>query len=54
MNTWITSSYSSYNGNCVQVGGSVAVRDSKLGEDSPLLRFTPQAWKRFTGQLKSG
>jgi hypothetical protein len=30
----------------------VQVRDSKLGDASPVLSFSPQAWQEFTGQLK--
>lgn len=51
---WRTSSHSSGNGECVEVAGSrpvVAVRDSK-DPDGPVLRFTPDAWKAFTGRAK--
>jgi hypothetical protein len=64
--TWRTSSYSNPNGECVEAGnsggagecvevaGSVLVRDSKLGEGSPVLGFTPAAWAAFTGRIKVG
>jgi hypothetical protein len=54
---WRKSSYSSYNGNCVEIadlpGGEVGVRDSKnpaLGA----LKFTPAEWGAFTGAVRSG
>lgn len=50
---WQKSSYSGYNGNCVEVAGGILVRDSQLGDGSPVLRFTPQAWERFTEALKA-
>jgi hypothetical protein len=41
---WVTSSYSQGNGNCVAVAGAqdgdILVRDTKLGDASPVLRFT--------------
>jgi Domain of unknown function (DUF397) len=57
--TWRTSSYSGANGgNCVEAGVQenrfscdVLVRDTK-DSVGPVLRFTPDAWRRFTGQMK--
>ena len=46
---WIKSSYSAYNGSCVEVarpGGAVLVRDSK-DPQSPELAFTPDEWRAF-------
>ncbi|MFF0060796.1 DUF397 domain-containing protein [Streptomyces sp. NPDC005279] len=47
---WIKSSYSSGNGECVEVAsnlaGIVAVRDSKLPE-SPVVRLPASAWTDF-------
>lgn len=46
---WHTSSYSTYNGNCVQVrlaDGAVQVRDSK-DPDGPVLTFTRDEWTAF-------
>ncbi|MER7891413.1 DUF397 domain-containing protein [Micromonospora sp. NPDC094482] len=46
---WRTSSRSSGNGNCVEVGpiaGRVAVRDSK-DPSGPVLVFPPVAWRAF-------
>jgi len=55
---WRTSSYSGANGGqCVEVaerrdGRRVLVRDTKNGA-GVMLRFPPQAWRRFIGQVKS-
>jgi len=51
-----TSSRSMSNGQCVEVGtgpGVVGARDSRLGDSSPVLEFTPQAWLAFTAALKA-
>ena len=53
---WHKSSYSSQDGNCVEVAtnlpGSVAIRDSKHPEDSGLL--VPSAeWRAFVRSLKA-
>lgn len=53
---WRKASSSFSNGNCVEcmgicqchAGPGILVRDSKLGDDSPILSFTPAAWKKFT------
>ena len=49
---WVKSSFSFSNGNCIEtrlvvVGGrlAIAVRDSQLGDDSPVLVFRPPAWR---------
>lgn len=53
--TWRKSSYSTPQGNCVEVAatpnGEIAVRDSKqaLG---PVLTFTPAAWRALTAGIK--
>jgi Domain of unknown function (DUF397) len=48
---WRVSSYSaSTAGNCVEVGtapGELAVRDTKLGESSPMLVFSMTNWRSF-------
>jgi hypothetical protein len=49
---WVKSSYSSYNGNCVEVAGSW-VRDSK-DPNGPVLEFGAQAWQLFIDEVKGG
>ena len=55
---WRTSSYSGANGGqCVEVAGRldaarVLVRDTS-NRAGAILRFSPQAWRRFTGQVKA-
>lgn len=34
--------------------GNIEVRDSKLGDDSPVLRFTPQEWDVFVSGIWNG
>lgn len=45
-------------GSCVQARrpdpGTVLVRDSKLGDDSPVLTFTAGAWTTFVASLRGG
>jgi hypothetical protein len=52
---WRKSSYSGNGGNCVEVAdrdNRISVRDTK-DRQGPVLRFTPDAWRRFSKQLKS-
>ena len=49
---WVKSSFSNFNGSCVEVQGA-QVRDSKLGSDSPVLSFSPEAWSAFIQAQKS-
>ena len=55
---WRTSSYSGANGGqCVEVAdrrdaARVLVRDTR-NRAGVILRFSPQAWRRFTGQVKA-
>ena len=55
--TWIKSSLSYSNGNCVEVAclpdGGIGVRDSK-NPDGAILRFTPAQWERFLTGAKAG
>jgi hypothetical protein len=52
--TWMKSSYSGSQANCVEVAvrGGVLVRDTK-DRGGPVLRFTPAAWHRFADQMKT-
>jgi hypothetical protein len=55
--SWIKSSYSFSNGNCVEVaslpGDEIGVRDSK-DTAGPILRFAPEEWSVFLGGMRSG
>jgi hypothetical protein len=55
--TWIKSSLSSYNGNCVEVqglaGDMIRVRDSKNPRGG-MLNFTPAEWDAFVGGVLNG
>ena len=54
---WRTSSFTD-NETCVEVadlpGGDRLVRDTKLGEASPVLRYTATEWKAFVAGVKAG
>jgi len=54
---WRKTSYSSNGGaECVEVadhGSGVLVRDTN-DRAGPVLRFSQEAWRRFTGQVKTG
>jgi hypothetical protein len=54
---WFTSSYSAYNGNCVEVAmvapGWVGVRDSKAGANAPVLRFRAGEWQSLIRNLRA-
>lgn len=55
--SWLKSSFSFANGNCVEVadlpGGHVGVRDSK-DPHGLVLRFTPGEWHAFIGGVRNG
>ena len=55
--SWIKSSFSFSNGNCVEVAslpeGGIGVRDSK-DPAGPMLRFTPGEWQAFLGDARNG
>jgi hypothetical protein len=57
LTTWRTSTYSSNGGaTCVEIGDAldaVLVRDTQ-DRTGPVLRLSGDAWRRFTGQVKSG
>ena len=56
--TWCKSSWSSFNGNCVEVaelrGGRIGVRDTKDHGLGPVLLFDGDAWRSFTDSVKNG
>lgn len=52
---WRKSTHSFSNGNCAEIGqgdGTVGVRDSRLGERSPVLEFPAGAWTEFTARFR--
>ena len=55
--SWRTSSYSTYNGNCVEVGnladGRIAVRDTK-DRTGPVLVFSRSQWNALLAGTKRG
>ena len=55
---WRKATRSNNNGACAQVRadgqGGVQVRDSKLGEASPILSFTAVEWSAFLDGAKDG
>jgi hypothetical protein len=54
---WFKSSYSAYNGNCVEVAdlgqGWVGVRDSKAGPGAPVLRVRAAQWQSLIQRLRA-
>jgi Domain of unknown function (DUF397) len=54
---WRTSSFTD-NGTCVEVAdlpdGGRLVRDTKLGEASPVLQYTAAEWRAFIAGVKAG
>lgn len=51
---WRKSRASFANGNCVECADGGLVRDTKLGAESPVLRFGPAAWRAFISGVKTG
>jgi len=55
---WHKSSYSGYNGDCVEVAvlspGQVGVRDSKAHGAGPVLRLNSAEWSAFLAVVRAG
>jgi hypothetical protein len=54
---WRKAAASASNGSCVEVadlGDNIGVRDSKLGDASPILTFTPSEWDAFLAGARAG
>jgi hypothetical protein len=53
---WFKSSHSGGNDTCVEVAlrpeGSALLRDGTLGDTSPVLRFSPAAWRSFLARVR--
>jgi Domain of unknown function (DUF397) len=56
--TWARSSHSEHVDTCVEVApfpdGGMLMRDSKLGDASPVLRFTAAEWRAFVAGVRDG
>ena len=55
--TFTKSTHSSAMAACVEVrlvNGGVEVRNSKLGKNSPVLRYTREEWEAFIAGVKTG
>lgn len=54
---WRVSPFCAGNGACVQIAplaaGGRAIRDSKLGADGPVLKFSEQEWRAFVEGIKA-
>jgi hypothetical protein len=55
---WFKSSFSNGQAECVEIAflsdGAVYIRDSKLGDDSPVLNFTASEWSAFVKGAEGG
>jgi Domain of unknown function (DUF397) len=55
---WRKSSFSNGSSGCVEIAdlpaGGKAVRDSKLGDDGPVLTFTAHEWACFVAGVRAG
>lgn len=57
LSEWRKASFSVNEGNCVELAESesvVAMRDSKLGDDSPILELSRSELKAFVQGIKAG
>ncbi|MEU6584873.1 DUF397 domain-containing protein [Nocardia sp. NPDC046763] len=55
---WFKSSYSHSGGECLEAAhlshARVGVRDSKLGDSTPVLVFSPADWDVFNAAVQAG
>ncbi|MQY07568.1 DUF397 domain-containing protein [Actinomadura macrotermitis] len=55
---WRKSSQCGGNGTCVEVArlgsAKIGARDTKRGEDGPVLQFSTSDWRTFTARIKNG
>jgi hypothetical protein len=55
---WRRGSRCDINGSCVEVaalpGGTIGVRDGKLGSSSPVLAFDPAQWRALASSIVAG
>jgi hypothetical protein len=56
--SWTKSSFSSMNGNCVEISrltvDRIGVRDTKDGDSGPVLFFTSAEWSAFLAGAREG
>ena len=56
--SWRKSTYSTYNGNCVEIGHLdakiIGIKDAKHHGKGPVLAFTRNEWSAFLGSVKAG
>lgn len=52
--TWHKSTHSNTEGQCVEVSSAHGVRDSKLGDDSPVLSFSVEQLAAFITDVRDG
>jgi Domain of unknown function (DUF397) len=56
--SWRKSSYSTYNGNCIEIGhldsGAIGIRDSEQHGVGPILAVKKDAWNAFVYSVKAG
>jgi hypothetical protein len=54
--TWRKSTFSTAQGSCVEAGsvpGRVLVRDTTQHGNGPVVRISPEGWRRFTASIRA-